>query len=288
MKTTFAEAENDEEDRTVILSKVGETKCREFYRRLNYSLLEEDEEADDEMITFVPFKWMNDEPKDTPKAQRHLQSQLERFGVKFGREAYKIYDVHTMMQLLSVSDPKTGKITGGTDLIIAAYGLALESSIDKACVIIELKPWEDKDNSDSHAKDQAQAKMELLAAAMKSNNPVLQVLSDLKTRAHCYSFEDEHHVRHQELSLTGMARRIANHLLNECTPDRKQLLSAVEEENDRPSVKVLKKIKKARLTPLTDSLEYEHFSDLMDMTLPGTRERSEVVDQYFGWRSMFV
>lgn len=37
----------------------------------------------------------------------HFQQELEKFGVFFGRDHFKLYDVHSYHQLLNVNDEKS-------------------------------------------------------------------------------------------------------------------------------------------------------------------------------------
>jgi hypothetical protein len=72
-----------------------------------------------ENAQFLPFEWQQQEELDTPRAMQPLKTELKKFGVVFGnnRGLFKLYDVHNSHNLLNLQDEKTGKLSGGTDLI---------------------------------------------------------------------------------------------------------------------------------------------------------------------------
>lgn len=110
-------------------STASDGAVRKLLGRFKYTVYEEDVTALPTEAEFIPFQWHEDEKTETPRAREHLESQLKKFGVKFGRNHYRLYDVHNVKNLLSVDDPKTGKLNGQTDLIIAPYGMANHSDL---------------------------------------------------------------------------------------------------------------------------------------------------------------
>eukprot|EP01038_Epipyxis_sp_PR26KG_P017568 gene17568-24385_t len=112
IKEVFKEVEDEKEKKSITFSCVSQS-------------------------TFSRFEWQASEEYDTDRAKLHLEEQLSKFVV--GRNNYKLYDVHTRKNILSLKDDKTGSLSGGTDLILAPYGLDIESSPQQCCVTIELK-----------------------------------------------------------------------------------------------------------------------------------------------------
>jgi hypothetical protein len=244
---------------------------------------------------FQPFLWQQIEEKDTPRAKEHLQNQLSTFGVRFGRGYYCIYDVHSHKTILSLDDNRTGKLSGGTDLLIAPFGLAVESAIKQSCVVIELKPCYDssrEDGIESLQKSNAQVTLELIAANYHSNQMTLAVLTDLSSGANIWSLQrvpsESGDIvaikKYTGVSLNQMADFIKSHLELNCCPQREYRLPQGNIQTRlRESERVMIAMKKARVTPPKSSLAWEHFEEMMEDAPLCSRERAQVLQEH--WRS---
>jgi len=119
------------------------SKVSIFLRTLNIMVFVENP-LDDVVNSFDHFKWRETITRDMTRVLLHLQNELEKVGVVFGCDGYKLYDVHDQENFLSVNDKKTGFLTGGTDLIIAPHGIEeLEKVSKQNCVTFKLKTAEE-------------------------------------------------------------------------------------------------------------------------------------------------
>ena len=268
-----------EESRTISFSECGTAKCTEFLgSRKMITMLKEDETTVN--VCFEPFTWIADEETDIPRARTHLIKQLKKYGVKFQKDEFYIYDCHLYKNLLRVKDKKLGHLKGGTDLVVAPFGMELSCCIQRACVIFELKKWE----KGIEAKNFSQATLELITASYISEFPVIAVLTDLRTEAHVYSMKNSTIIDHIKMSLAQMGQFVCNHMkLGNYNNVEYKLEQTVEDSTakKRPkaetaSIEFRKKFRSA------DDLLFDQFQDLLDITERGTNERQEVVQQYFG------
>eukprot|EP01035_Chromulina_nebulosa_P033790 gene33790-45249_t len=131
-------------------------------------------------VKFQPFQWVDGEDKDTWRAKAHLEEQLRRHGVEFGRGHYQLYDVHGKKDILKVEDS-------------------------------------------------------------------------------------------QAMSF------IASHLTEACVP----LKHFVLEQGQKVADVSLRTFKKARVSALEDSVEWEQFQDMLQDSQPGTRGRAEIINQLY-------
>jgi hypothetical protein len=135
------EAMADQAGSVIPFSKCSTPKLTQFLSKLNlYSVKLVMPEFPHTEASVPQFEWQHNEDADTPRAREYLQNQLAAYGILFGSGGYQLVDVHGQKTLLSVDDPKTGQISGGTDLILCpdnAYLAELQS-----CVVIELKTRE--------------------------------------------------------------------------------------------------------------------------------------------------
>eukprot|EP01038_Epipyxis_sp_PR26KG_P018732 gene18732-26500_t len=140
-KEVFKEVEDEKEKKSITFSCASQSTVRNYLESLGIVILEMDSLIDDvhNSVEFSRFEWQASEEHDTDRAKLHLEEPLSKFGITFGRNNYKLYDVHTRKNILSLKDEKTGSLSGGTDLILAPYGLDIESSPQQCCVAIELK-----------------------------------------------------------------------------------------------------------------------------------------------------
>jgi hypothetical protein len=247
-------------------------------------------------IEFTAFQWMDSEDEDTPRARAHLENELKKFGIEFGRGKYQLYDVHTKKTLLSLDDRKTGKLNGGTDLIIGPYGLHEIGVVQQSCVAVELKSAENVEQNGLDAFT-AQATLELIASNYFSNQMTVVLLTDLCSGASVFTLNRNEHdsisvVIYEKLTISQGAQFVADHIAKDCVPARNHVLEYGEKDADL----TLKVFKKSRVSPLEDSVEWEHFQDMLQDCAPGTRERAEIINQLYrscdfpqpSYLSMFV
>lgn len=234
-------------------------------------------------LSFDAFEWQQDEEKDTPRALEHFKSQLIKFGVSIGDEEgkYALFDVHANKQILSVHDQKTGDLTGGTDIIIAPYGIAEESLVMENCVAIELKTKKRIDEV-GIKKCYAQATLELIAATYFSQQLPLVFLTDLCRHAVVFklvfnkTYESFQIVRYT-LSLEQATNMIAIHLSEDCRP----VVGIPYTHHDHPCGEIVRAFKKARQSELGDSVAWEHFQEMLEDSVPGTRDRALAINTFF-------
>jgi len=288
--------DEEKEEKTLTFSNASDSAVRRLLEVNDLLIYEEDAEQlnTTAVAEFQPFHWEQGEDKDTPRAKEHLQTQLSKFGVHFGRSYYRIYDVHTQKTLLSLDDNRTGKLSGGTDLLIAPYGLALESVIKQSCAVIELKPSGEGEENGLEAlqESNAQATLELIAANYHSYQMTLAVLTDLSSGANIWSLQRSPSdsgdivsvVRYTGISLNQMAEFIKKHLDLNCVPQRDYRIPLGDLQVPlRESEVVMRAMKKARVTTSGTSVVREHFDEMMEDAPLGSMERAQVLQQH--WRS---
>jgi hypothetical protein len=234
-------------------------------------------------LTFDLFEWKQDEEKDTLRAFDHLKSQLIKFGVSIGDEEgkYAMFDVHAHKTILSVHDKKTGNLTGGTDIIIAPYGIAEESLVMENCVATELKTKKRIDEG-GIKKCYPQATLELIASGYFSRQLPLVLLTDLCLHAVVFklvynAFYKTFQIVRYSLSLEQAASMIANHLSSNCKP----VVGIPYSHHDNPCSETITAFKKARQSELSDSLVWEHFEEMLGESEPGTRDRALAIKTLF-------
>jgi hypothetical protein len=238
-------------------------------------------------VRYELFRWFQQEEADVPRASQHLQDQLTRFGVHFGRGGYKLYDVHARKQILNVEDRKTGNLKGGTDLIIGPYGLHLLGVVQQSCVAVELKTEKAVTDAGGLGSFTSQATLELIASNYYSNQMTVVLLTDLCTAATIFTLsrkpnsENMNVKAYENLSVSQALAYIADHLLSACVPDVHYQLGAAAPAVAREAVETLQVFKKARVSPLEDSVVWEHFQDMLQDCAPGTRERAEVINELY-------
>jgi hypothetical protein len=248
-------------------------------------------------LEFLPFEWLDQEEKDTSRARAHLEAQLLRFGVQFGPGQYQLYDVHNKKGILNVDDRKTGKLSGGTDLILGPYGLYISSAVQQSCVVVELKTKETVIKKNGFGSFLAQATLELIAANYYSNQMAVVVLTDLCSGATiCALKRNENEtisvIIYENLTVSQAAKFIVDHLTEYCVPNKNYNLQT----GRRPVDVDVQAMKQARVSPLEDSVEWEQFQDMLQDCPPCTRERAEVINQLYrscdfpqpAYLSMFV
>ena len=144
IREALTEAEEEKKGKTIVISHTTQTTAKLLMRRMGVASTE------DKRYTqkvpgdrnFEPFVWpLNQTEKQaTPSALSHFKTELTKFSVKLGGEGeYHLFDTHKNDSLLNVECSRVGKISGGTDAVIAPFGTAADSVTNCACVIFELK-----------------------------------------------------------------------------------------------------------------------------------------------------
>ena len=238
---------------------------------------------------FDPFVWTREEEQDTPLAKQHLEAQLSKFGVHMGVGGYQLYDVHASKSILSLYDSKTGNLSGGTDLILGPWGVGEPGLVQQSCVAVELKTSAAV-IAQKERKLKAflsQATLELIASNYYSNQATVVVLTDLYSTSTILKLSKVPHgddlniVMYEDLTLNQMAQCVAEHLAHSCVPDADYRLGAANFPLPPENVEVLQAFKRARVTPLGDSVVWEHFNDMLGDCATGTRERAEVINELY-------
>lgn len=306
------EREASRETQTLTFSKASAGAVATFLQ--NHDMIRTTEPAPNysSQIEFPPFEWLNTEDKDMERATIYLKQQLIKFGFQIGRGNFECYDTHATTGILSFSDDKTGKLSGGTDIILAPSGLGAESYAQEACVCFEFKTYEriKKEGLNGNA---SQALLELIAASYHSNQLVMVVLTDMCSGAHVYTLDLSHSppvssnssnskeesghgnkdvdidIRgYMSISLTDMALLVVEHLRDNCTPNPTYRYHRDQRE-DKESVAIVKEFKRRRVSP--KDVAFEHFDEMLSSTASGSHDRAVVVQQYmrsFGHESNYL
>jgi hypothetical protein len=251
--------------------------------------------------SFEAFHWNRNEEDDTPRAMAHLKAQLEKFGVPLHTGGYELYDVHKSKTILSLEDKKTGVLKGGTDLILGPSGLHLLGVVQQSCVAFELKT-EAVATQHKLKSFLSQATLELIAANYYSNQTTVVVLTDLSTATTILSLSNVPNTEHlkvivyEDLTLNQAAQFVADHVAKMCVPSADYRLGSDNFGVSREAVEVLQVFKRARVSPLEDSVVWEHFQDMLHDSAPGTRERADAINELYracdfpqpSWLSMYT
>ena len=236
-------------------------------------------------LSFAAFSWPGNKDTYAATAVKHLKDQLVLFGVNFSDNGFNLYDVHNEHTLLNVDDPKIGKISGGTDCVIAPRRLLTESIMKQACVVFEFKT----NLLENHFP---QAKLELIAALYLSDQTPIVILTDLCTGAFSWRlhYEDPEgkilSFRQRKLTLNEMGKLVVQHL-STCSSKVVRLMmdddqiSGCNSSSSSSSITAMREFKKQRVTPLSELPAWQHFMEFLPYTSHGSVERAEVVKDFF-------
>jgi hypothetical protein len=188
--------------------------------------------------------------------------------------------VHNWKDILNVEDRKTGKLNGGTDLILGPFGLHVLGVVQQSCVAVELKTEEAA--KDGFGCFTAQATLELIASNYFSNQMTVVVLTDLSSGATIFTLRRYENdaisvIIYENLTVSQALSFIASHLTEACVPLRHFVL----EQGEKVADVTLRTFKKARVSPLEDSVVWEQFQDMLQDSQPGTRGRAEIINQLY-------
>jgi hypothetical protein len=289
VKEGIKEFEEEREKKSITFSTITQSVVRDYLESLNIVVLEMEPVDEDisNLVGFSPFTWQASEEEDTERAMLHLQQELSHFGIIFGRNNYKLYDVHKRKNILSLKDEKTGALSGGTDLILAPFGLDIESSPQQCCVAIELKTTKAvMEASNGLYSFIGQATMELVAANYHSRQLTLVVLTDLCSESIMLVFSREFNNsiainKYSNVSLTKMATFISAHLRDNCCSERTYPMPTKYEEATRESESTVIALKKARVSDFKLSLNWEHFQEMLEEASYGSKERASIIREHF-------
>lgn len=253
VKEAYREIQEEQKEEELTFSSCSEGRLKTYLVRLHVGF----EVGDNTVlpvppVEFTPFEWLEGEDKDTPKARDHLEEQLKRFDVGFGRGRYQLYDVHNKKDILKVEDRKTGKLNGGTDLILGPYGLHHLGVVQQSCVAVELKTKDAVEKS-GIGSFTAQATLELIASNYYSNQMTMVLLTDLFSGATIFTLRRNDNdtisvVIYENLTVSQAVKFVADHLTESCVPIKNHNL----EQGEKLSDVALKTFKRARVSPLED------------------------------------
>ncbi len=311
----FAEVTADVKEKTIVISQSSNSAAFQLMNRVGVSSTE-DKTYPHVAQNFNRFEWPADqtEKQATPAALAHFARELEEF-VKLGEKGYQLFDTHNQNNLLNVESSRVGKISGGTDAVIAPLRTAADTVTKCACVIFELKKnlfkssspkkgkcnnldvltetvsemsMNDTNNMDTSNIPDAYPQLvtEAVAAALISNQPVLSILTDLHSDSNValtllYNRDMDTYCvdRYLNLTLSQMAHFVAQFLSENCEP-RVHYITKVESESPHPIQEVVCRIKKKCLFNET-SLAWEHFYDHFPDTAVYSSDRAQVVEDLF-------
>ena len=297
VREAMDERDAEQKEITVCMSDANGTNTRVIFSKLNIVAEDYEEEEEEEAPvsstststtttvtqTFLPFNWNGqNETEGTADACEHLFTELKKFACNFGRGGYKLVDLHLTPTLLNFEDPKVGKFSGGTDLVIVPYKIAESSAAVQLCVLFELKT---EQNVTEKGLEQFvnQAYLELVASRCLSSQPsVLVILTDLCSGSIAlwldYDLANKRFaVQKQRLTLSAMAKKVSGFLKSTAKPDAGY--RPLEERNDPKELDVLT-FKRTKLTPV-DCLAWEHFNAFVDDSKDWSKERGELTADLF-------
>lgn len=133
----------------------------------------------------------------------------------------------------------------------------------------------------------SQATLELIASNYYSNQMTVVLLTDLSTTATIFTLSrklgsEAVNVRtYENLTINQAIQYVADHLLQVCVPDVHYRLGADVPTVGMPAAELLQVFKKARVSPLEDSVVWEHFQDMLQECAPGTRERADIINELY-------
>ncbi len=302
VKEAEAEREQEKERKTLVVSHASFTAVQSYLEELDILVLEQDSSTVEstEGVSFEPFTWIGGEEACIPSAMLHFEQELKKFGVRFGTDNFKFYDVHSKHQLLNINDEKSGKLSGGIDLILGPHGLSMQSVIKQSCVAVELKTSETL-KSNGIESFLSQATLELIASCYHSHQMSLVVLTDLASSVVVLTLSRSNNgieiLQYGDLTLNQMATFVRQHLSKHCTPDRTYRLNYLLSDVPltKPAEQTMQAFKRRRVSSVQLSPGYEQFSSMLEETELGSRERAEVIQNFFhsnnlhsSYLSMFV
>ena len=80
-----------------------------------------------------------DEEHGTNDCLNHHKTQLEKLGIRFGRNAFMMYDLHNKKQLNSIRTSDGQQYNGNVDGCLAPFGLMPNSAANQGRIMFEHK-----------------------------------------------------------------------------------------------------------------------------------------------------
>jgi hypothetical protein len=277
VKEELDRREFEAEITTVVLSNASQSKVDVIYQKMGLNAVVGDVPVPSH--DFEPFNWNGEtEPVGTPRACQHLETQLTSFGCTFGRNGYKVVDIHTKNNLLNFEDKRVGKLTGGSDVAIVPFKTATSGVKFQLCVLFELKT-DGAVLKDGLEASFAQAKLELIAAWCLSHQQCMVVLTDITSRALVYDLTHTaatggFQLIEYDCNLSQMAQLVTEFLSNSTLADATYIPN---EGNPISEPKLA--FKRCKLSPI-DSLALDDFLMYGQFLPPGSKERCDMVSQF--------
>jgi hypothetical protein len=230
---------------------------------------------------FDKFTWKTqNENVDTHDSKLHFINQMKKYGFDLENGDFRLYDVHEDHHLYDLEDAKLGKISGGTDFVLAPKDLIGESVRYNHCLALELKTT--KRMEKDYNKLVNQTLLELIVASYWSDQKVVAVLSDMNKFAHTFELDYDHDLLYiteiSSLPVEYLGFFIHQHLNASHSTNWYKLPQVPSNDVE----KILVEFKKLAVTKIQDSEAYSQFMDLLDLTPKFSYERSEVIRNYFG------
>ncbi|PNW71069.1 hypothetical protein CHLRE_17g745297v5 [Chlamydomonas reinhardtii] len=213
-------------------SSVGNTEASLFLRDLKLvqvvgnAVFEEELQLPDGTPTCIGFDMSGyaDEDAATGPLLAHHKEQLRLLGVRFGRAAFDIYDVHSLKSDSLLIQHGNKAFRGIFDGCIAPYGLSLTSSLTQCRIV-----YEHKMPKALNAR-KGQAIVELLAACAYGPCPVLLDLTDGMKHI-VYTIRGAELIAWTELTPTQAYNLQARHLMSDTSRTARGLtLEQIPEE----------------------------------------------------------
>lgn len=205
---------------------------------------------------------------------------MKKYGVDFENGDFHLYDVHNNHHLYDLEDPKIGKISGGTDFVVAPKDLIGDTIRYNHCLLLELKTT--KRIRKDYNKLVNQTLLEMIVASYWSDQKVVAILSDMNTVAHTFELDNDHDLliirENSTLSVEHLGLFIREHLNASHSTNWYKLPEVPSSEIE----KVVIEFKKIAVSKQDISETYEQFKELLELTPKYSYERSEVIRNYFG------
>jgi hypothetical protein len=148
----------------------------------------------------------------------HLNAELPKFKPEIFQQ-FKMVDIHAKTRFFDTTLTPAVDVRGTADIVIVASNCATDNSslASGTLVVFELK------TSGDLASHNTQLTVELLAARMSSNKPVLAILTDLATgaialRVRLNEIDNSFYLERTELNMSQMATMLVQ-FLDPCFAD---------------------------------------------------------------------
>lgn len=267
------------------MSNISQGAMRSILKASRIAVVNVDELQSPHSETIAGFAWGDlTEHQGTPDAVNFLREKLVAAGVNFGRNGYKLVDVHASRNLLQVSISDELSLSGSSDALIVPHNAndVMYSSV--APVLFELKTT--KSMSEEIPKNYNQLVAEIVAARYLSEQPaVLCVLTDLNMGGvvAVTTWDSEYNrivVQRSELLPIGAIFRFVHDFLETYGEPNTCFLAPVE-EGYNPKYEQIVQFKRVYKRAHEEAFVWEQFDELMEGTAPYSRDRALAVRHLF-------